>query len=255
MSARRSPDPGTTGAPGRAVDERMLTRVRALLAKAESTEFEAEAETFTAAAQSLMARHSIDAAMLAAQSGGRSGAEEPQERRLSIDAPYEVPKLMLLNAVASANRCRSIWHKKLGFATVLGFPPDLHAVEVLFTSLLVQAVTAMTRAGFRRDHSGRSHTRSFRQSFLAAYAQRIGERLLDATGEAVQQASAETGRDLLPVLAARNQAVDAKVEQLFPKLGTFGPSAINNREGWIAGLVAADQAVLDTRPKIPEGSS
>jgi hypothetical protein len=111
----------------------MLTRVRALLAKAESTEFEAEVETFTAAAQSLMARHSIDVAMLAAESGGRPGTEGPQGRRLSIDAPYEVPKLMLLNVVASANRCRSIWNKKLGFATVLGFTPDLHAVEVLFT--------------------------------------------------------------------------------------------------------------------------
>jgi hypothetical protein len=230
----------------------MLTRVRALLAKAESTEFEAEAETFTAAAQSLMARYSIDVAMLAAQPGSRSGAEGPQERRLSIDAPYEVPKLMLLHVVASANRCRSVWHREVGFATVLGFTPDLQAVEVLFTSLLVQATTAMTRAGSRRDGSGRLRTRSFRRSFLTAYAQRIGEWLLEVTGDAVRQASAEMGRDLLPVLVTRNQAVDDKVEQLFPKLDTFGPSAINNYEGWIAGLVAADQAVLDTRPKVPD---
>src|SRR5699024_10045059 len=43
------------------VDQRMLRRVRALLAKAESTPYPAEAETFTAAAQAMMARHSIDA--------------------------------------------------------------------------------------------------------------------------------------------------------------------------------------------------
>ncbi|MEE3919447.1 DUF2786 domain-containing protein [Micromonospora sp. BRA006-A] len=43
---------------------RMLDRVRALLAKAESTGYPAEAEAFTAKAQELMARHSIDAALL-----------------------------------------------------------------------------------------------------------------------------------------------------------------------------------------------
>jgi Protein of unknown function (DUF2786) len=37
-------------------DERILARVRAMLAKAESTTFDAEAETFTAGAQALMAR-------------------------------------------------------------------------------------------------------------------------------------------------------------------------------------------------------
>src|SRR4051812_34734140 len=42
----------------------MLNRVRALLAQAESTNFEAEAETFTAKAQELMTRHAIDMAMI-----------------------------------------------------------------------------------------------------------------------------------------------------------------------------------------------
>ncbi len=41
------------------VDEKMLARVRALLAKAEGTEFPEEAETLSAKAQELMARHSL----------------------------------------------------------------------------------------------------------------------------------------------------------------------------------------------------
>src|SRR5438552_3000516 len=75
-------------------------------------------------------------------------------------------------------------------------PADLDAVELLFTSLLVQANAAMIRAGGKKDEYGRSRTRSFRQSFLVPYAIRIGERLAEATGHAEQEAVArqEAGR-------------------------------------------------------------
>jgi len=55
-------------------DDPILNRVRALLAQAESTNFEAEAETFTAKAQELMTRHAIDMAMVAA---GDQRSERP----------------------------------------------------------------------------------------------------------------------------------------------------------------------------------
>jgi Protein of unknown function (DUF2786) len=51
-----------------ALDPKMLGRVRALLAKAESTEFPEEADAFTEKAQELMTRYSIDVAMVAATS-------------------------------------------------------------------------------------------------------------------------------------------------------------------------------------------
>ena len=77
---------GTAGA----ADERVLGRIRALLAKAESTEFAEEAEALSARAQELMAKYSIDHALLAAQSGER---EEPSGRRIPVDGPYEEPKV------------------------------------------------------------------------------------------------------------------------------------------------------------------
>jgi hypothetical protein len=240
----------TSPTPAQAVDQRMLSRVRALLAKAESTEFPEEAEALSGRAQELMARHSIDHALLAAESGTR---EEPIGLRLAIDNPYEAPKAVLLDVVAGANRCRAVWHRELGFSTVLGFPSDLDAVELLFTSLLVQATAALVRAGSRQDARGRSSTRSFRQSFLAAYAQRIGERLDEATGEAVKQAVAEsTGQDLLPVLAARDETVDQAVETLFPKLTRHKVGSVNNYEGWTAGRAAADLASLNARSEVTE---
>ena len=150
------PIPGTAipsgPRPRQEVDERILARVRALLAKAESTSYPAEAVTFTAGAQALMARHSIDHALLAAT--GRAPADEPTGRRIGIDNPYEAPKATLLDAVASGNRSRSVWAKELGFATVVGYPTDLDTVEVLFTSLLVQAVAGMTKEGSRTYYGG-----------------------------------------------------------------------------------------------------
>ncbi len=259
--ARLCPPPGTARQgvlpPSRgreqATDQRMLARVRALLAKAESTEFEAEAEALTARAQELMARHSIDYAMLAATSGG---TDTPSGRRLFVDSPYEAPKAVLLDVVAAANRSRSIWHRNLGLCTVLGFPGDLDAVELLFTSLLVQATTAMVRAGARRDSYGRSRTRSFRQSFLASYAQRIGERLSEAADSAQRQAAAESaGMDLLPVLAARDHAVDEAVAELFPELTRSTVTSARDQEGWLRGRAAADLATLHQRREVADTSA
>jgi hypothetical protein len=82
-------------------DERLLSRIRALLNKAESTEFAEEAEALSARAQELMAKYSIDHALLAAEAGSK---EEPGGRRIPVDNPYEAAKAALLQVVAEANR-------------------------------------------------------------------------------------------------------------------------------------------------------
>lgn len=229
-------------------EPRMLGRIRALLAKAESTEFPDEAEALTAKAQQLMAQHSIDEALLAASSGSRS---EPGACRIGVDNPYEAPKAVLLDAVAQANRSTSLWTKELGFCTVVGFPADLEAVELLYTSLLVQATTAMNSAGIQGGGSGGSRTKSFRQSFLISYASRIRERLSEATAQATEEAAAglrAEGRpeapDLLPVLAAREQAVRESTERMFPNARAGRAIRASDYEGWTQGRAAADQAQL-----------
>jgi hypothetical protein len=241
-----------TASPSGPTDQKMLRRVRALLEKAESTEFPEEAEALTGRAQQLMSRYSIDAALLAAGSATR---DEPAGIRMPVDNPYESAKVLLLQEVAQANRCRSIWQKQLGMSTVLGFPADLEAVELLFTSLLVQATTALVHAGSRKDSYGRSRTRSFRQSFLSAYAARIGERLRGATDEAVKQAATDTGRgDLLPVLAARHQEVDEAVTAMFSKVVEHSVWTGTDREGWASGRAAADLATLHARREVNANS-
>ncbi|MEU6502946.1 DUF2786 domain-containing protein [Streptomyces californicus] len=240
------PPPGAAADPHRppAADEpRMLTRIRALLAKAEATGFPEEAEALTTKAQELMARHTIDEALLAARTHSR---ETPGACRIGVEPPYEGAKAVLLDAVASANRCRAVWNEDLGFSTVVGFEPDLDAVELLFTSLLVQGTTAMTRSEAGQRAGGRKRTKTFRQAFWMGYAQRLGGRLAaDAhriTAEAETSADGGGGGGLLPVLAARDVAVADTAERMFPRTTTTRLRGVCDLDGWNHGTEAADRA-------------
>ncbi|MGN2361531.1 DUF2786 domain-containing protein [Streptomyces luridiscabiei] len=259
------PVPGTAAdhlhrppAPG---EPRMLTRIRALLAKAEATGFPEEAEALTSKAQELMARHSIDEALIAART---RSTETPGACRIGVEPPYESAKAILLDAVASANRCQAVWNGDLGFSTVVGFEADLDAVELLFTSLLVQGTAAMTRAEAGQRASGRKRTKTFRQSFLMAYAQRLGSRLADTTERATAAADMDTDTEmgagtaegtsgLLPVLAARDVAVTETAERMFPRTTTTRVRGATDLDGWNHGTEAADRARMGDHRKGPHG--
>ncbi|MEV5436727.1 DUF2786 domain-containing protein [Streptomyces sp. NPDC052682] len=228
-------------APGpRGTGSRMLTRIRALLAKAEATGFPEEAEALSAKAQELMARHSVDEALLAARA---PAPESPAACRIGVEPPYEQAKAVLLDAVATANHCRAVWNEPLGFSTIVGFAADLEAVELLYTSLLVQATTAMTRAEAAQRAGGRKRTKTFRQSFLAAYAHRIGTRLRAA-------AETQVTDELLPVLASRDVAVTDRLERLFPQTTTTRLRGARDAAGWTEGARAADRAQVRARPPL-----
>ncbi|MFD3913583.1 DUF2786 domain-containing protein [Streptomyces sp. NPDC058603] len=237
-------------------EPRMLTRIRALLAKAEATGYPQEAEALTAKAQELMARHSIDEALLADRT---HRGDVPGACRIGVDAPYETAKAILLDAVASANRCRAVWNSAYGFSTVVGFESDLEAVELLHTSLLVQGTTAMTRAEAAQRAAGRKRTKTFRQSFLLAYAHRIGERLALATEqvtaeqETATRVSGEGVGGLLPVLAAREAAVADRTDRMFPETVATRVRGATDAEGWTHGTSAADAARVPGGPDTADG--
>lgn len=213
-----------------------LRQVRALLAKAESTDSEHETEALYAKAQELITRHALGQ-LLGGEQVSRD-ARSPSVRRVWLDAPYLAAKAGLVTAVASANRCRTAFAQRHGFIVVVGATSDLDAVEVLSTSLLVQADLAMARQGSRSATDGASRTRSFRQSFLASYATRIGERL-----RAASDASAGAGGHL-PVLRSQEERVAQAFDRLVPHAIGRAPS-VSNGAGWRAGRVAADLAHLD----------
>ena len=230
---------------GAEADTRVLDKVRGLLAKAESTTFPDEAEALSAKAQELIARHSIDLALLA------TDVDVPGGRKIYIEPPYPKPKFQLLAEVADANGCRAVWSNSRKTATVIGHQGDLDVTDLLFTSLLIQGTRAILSEGAIRDEYGATRTKSWRNAFWFGYAYRIGERLEEAS-ESVRAEVADDNANLLPVLARRSDEVDRVVEETFPNLGSLRVP-VSNSAGIRAGRQHADRA--DIGGKTVGGSS
>jgi len=223
-------------------DERTLHKVRSLLAKAEATTYPNEAEAFTAKAHELMAKHAIEHALL--EGGDRAG--EPTVLRLMMENPYSRGKFTVLSAVARSNRCETVL--RMGgaddkTATVVGFPQDLEIVELLYTSLLLQATKAMMARGSIVDEYGRNRTRSFRNAFFFGFAGAVDTRFQANKLRAERDAALTYGQSALPVLVERADRVEAKTDELFPNTERLGTS-ISNGAGLAAGELAGRTADL-----------
>ncbi|CAN5504672.1 DUF2786 domain-containing protein [soil metagenome] len=237
------PPPGSTApvnGADTAVDDPVLVKVRALLAQAESTTFDAEAAAFTAKAQELMARHAIDAALLWASSERN---ERPTTIRLPIDDPYADIKALLLHLMAQRSRCRAVRHVHYDLVSVVGFASDVAATELLFTSVLVQSQAALQAEAAKAAPGARTRSRSFRSSFLMSFTQRIDQRLAEIN-TAVEEGAGDHRGSLVPVLAARDDAVDDAVGEMFGELHPDVVRGGSDIAGWVSGKLAADLAQL-----------
>jgi hypothetical protein len=221
------------------VDDRMLERVRKLLARAEHPATPpAEAESCSAKAAELMSRYVIDQAMLDAGDGRRGSA--PVVRRIVVDAPYTIVKSVLLDRVAKSFRvCVAIGpdHGAGRRCTLVGFDADLTMTEVLFTSLLLQASTAMIAAS-----AGHPRVKAFRRSFLMGYADMIGHRLAEVRRSTEEVADAETPGTSL-VLVDRATQVEAAFAEEFPHLRSLR-TTVSSAGGLTAGHAAGARADL-----------
>ena len=222
----------------------MLGRIRKLLAKAERAGTPEEAQTYTEKAVELMARHGVDAALLAA---AQPGSDEIGISRVELADPYSAGKARLLGWTAAALRCRAVLHQAGGgrvtAVTVFGFASDRERVEVLFTSLLVQAVGQLARG--RPTRAGES-VAAYRRSWLHGFAVAVHRRLSDAEQRAEYAAAdggAGTGVRAELVLADRRAQVDRAYTDVFPVLGRGRRPALSGT-GFGAGTAAGERADL-----------
>jgi len=197
------------------VNDAVLTKVRALLAKAESTEFPAEAETFTAKAIELIAKHGIDEASLAA-AGKRSDVVGYME--VAMESPYSVERSTLLEVVAKAMRCRSVSKgtgPTVGHCIVVGYESDLKRVHLLYSSLLLQAMSQVLRQ--RPPEDRHVSVTTYRKSWFVGFAIAIRDRFREMEREMVQGTGCEpVGRSTELVLRDRVAMVDDAFNDLFP---------------------------------------
>jgi hypothetical protein len=220
-----------------------LDTVRKLLVKAERAATGAEAETYTAKAMELMARHGIDAALLAA---ARPDTDRIGQQRIEMQDPYSAGKARLLGWTASALGCRWVlhgaWGGKVAAVTVFGHASDRERVELLYTSLQLQASTQLVRV--RPAWLGES-VAAYRRSWLHGFAVEVHRRLSSAEDRAAASAAdpAADGPGVALVLADRRERVDRAYAAAFPRLGTARRTVLSG-SGFAAGARAGEQADL-----------
>lgn len=210
----------------------MLGRVRKLLAKAEDPACTpAEAEAFTAKATELIAKYGVDQALLA---GADPALDPVGDRVVTIDRPYSRDKAGLLGAVAVALRCRVVHLERRGTARIhlFGHGADLARVELLFTSLLVQAAHGLAAT----EVPSFDHPAAFRRSWLVGFTEAIRTRLT-----AAEQAAAADAPGAELILVDRTELVDRRRDETYPNLTRLGPRRLagtGRRQGYAAGRTA-----------------
>ncbi len=235
-----------------------LDRVRKLLAKAEDPAVtEAEAELYTKKAAELVARYGIDQAMLA--DSGQS-ADEIGTLKVSIDNPYSQEKAHLLTCVAYPLRCRTVLHRLrpqvIEAVTVFGFGSDLGRVELLFTSLLLQAGTQLTRVRPREGIFGRESLTAYRRTWLHGFAGAVYDRLRETEEDAARAYVPATpgGRSAELVVQDRTAVVERAFDDEFGNLQSSAKRRLSGtgyRDGHAAGTRANLDPTALTRRRTP----
>ena len=216
----------------------ILNKIRGLMAKAASTEFEAEAQAFADKAAELMARYGVEQAMIA----DRDPASDPVENRtIHLENPYAQAKSLLLHHIAQALNCHMIYsspsqNNGMAFGLLFGARSDLERVEFLYTSLVLQSVRMAVRTHAPHAYSS-SAVSAYRRSWLIGFANRIGERLQASKTQATRDAG--TGAEL--VLVNRQELAQRAAKQAFPNTRKRA-ATISRGDAYRAGQAAASRA-------------
>lgn len=236
--------------------ERALRRIRGLLDKAGSTAFGAEAEALYDKAAELMAKHRIDAALLDA-------TRSPADRTPVVERPVDLgsgqyvrARLQLIHHVAQNHGCRLLTHttRRGRVATVVGARDDCDRVEMLYTSLLLQATRFAGAAWARQRRPSGGSQVAWKREFMFGFAGRVGERLAELSALAVAAndgpggSAGGGGGSVALVLAGRTQRVDEWIARSYPRLRSLAPAAgLTGHGGVAAGRSSADRADLGSR--------
>lgn len=254
------------------MNHEQLEKIRALLAKAEATSFAAEAELFTAKAQELMQKWSIDEAML------HQDKPDPtiDQSYIWIDAnEYRSPKLRILQEIASVNDATLVMfpqgyrevdgeRKRQFKVAVIGTKTDRDFIEILYTSLMLQVehelLKSDTLAKMQFECEQPGHRIRWRNSFVNAYAFSVGQRMQEAKKRAVEQVKREqhaTSSSMALVLVGKKQQVERKRDEFYPSLRKGRSSNCGNGHTGSAsslGYEAGKRADIGN-PKVKAGST
>jgi hypothetical protein len=185
----------------------IIDRVRALIAKAESSPFPAEADAFMAKAQQLIDQYAIDEARLHGVDPTSVGHDT-----MTMAGAYSKERSLIWAAVANANRCQvltlsSYGSSKVNDLTLIGRTQDRQLVRLLATSLELQALRRMSDLD-----TGLTWVAPVvqRRSFLRGFASEVADRLRRPSSQ-----QAVIGHATQQALLLAADAVDRYIDENF----------------------------------------
>ncbi|MDT5175162.1 MAG: hypothetical protein QOG37_2413, partial [Mycobacterium sp.] len=191
-------------------DDKMLSRIAALLRQAEGTDNSHEADAFMSAAQRLATAASIDLAVARSHSKNRSAAQAPTQRTITIGAAGTRglrTYVQLFVLIASANDVRCDIASNSTFLYAYGFAEDIDATHALYASLVVQMVRASDAYLASGAHRP-TPTITARLNFQLAFGARVGQRLAEAREQARQEMTKDRSRAPGTAIALRDKEVE-----------------------------------------------
>jgi hypothetical protein len=206
--------------------EKMIAKIRALLAKAEGTNNQHEAEMFFAKATELMDKYRIEDAAVRDRPSDIGRATFPM-----AGFKYLRASVQLLGAVARHYGC-VVFVAHTGnskFPTIVGEQSDIEATVMMFRSLIIQRDRACLAEPVP---SGKSPI-SFRTSFALGYTIRIAARLKEIRDAAQATIEGTTSAAL---------EVYGRYEALKEKLGNPGSVNHNRPTVDVHGVGSGDRA-------------
>ena len=216
--------------------DRVLDRIAALLAKAERTEHQAEAEVYLAKAQAMATQASVDLAVARARTARREAREQPTQRTITIGERGKRANTHLVTLFVTVGHCNGLQvdvaHNST-YVIAYGMPSDLELAGALFGSLATQMTasanawlalgewredTYISRDGWRKPHTAQTARAAFYRGFI----ERIGRRLVEARDEVIAQAQStvvdvpdDAGRQHSTTGALVLRAKDAEVRSFY----------------------------------------
>lgn len=199
------------------MSERILDKIGKLLAQAEGTSNEHEADAFVSRAQELATTYAVDLELARARQASRrlKGSDEAFEQRKVLIGERgrrgNRHLVLLYVVVAQANDVLVNVAHDSTFVLGFGYAEDLEVVERLWASLATQMASAAARRLRAGEHRAAGVAAvSWRLSFYEGWLHAVQERLAEARERALAQpVSDEPGTSGALVLRAKAERVQA----------------------------------------------
>jgi Protein of unknown function (DUF2786) len=249
--------------------DKIIERVRKLLALSENNPSEAEATAAAEKAHAILAEHNLGMAEIMVE-GEDEAADDPRIHERFRTNYYDVPIRDLWFAVARANGCRCVYsaptRKRWGSFdrseglkfTLIGRTVNV-AVASAVAEYLTQTVLRLTAAAVEENRlrGGLSSGRTVRTSFMAGCVHRLQQRLNEMRKQDTvkAQAQAAAGGNALVVYQENEAALNqAYLKSLFPHLSRNGSqSTVRSNAAYHAGRAAADKVSFAPQLKASGG--